>query len=276
MRVLVTNDDGIDAPGLRALAAALDAAGHDVLVVAPDVNHSGYGAALGDVGGGGESRLRTELRKLPGIEHVPSYSLQGPPALCVMAAALGGFGEPPTLIASGVNPGNNTGRAVLHSGTVGAALTAANFGFSGLAISVDWADPAVEPAFDAAAAFAVAGLGWLADAPERTVLNINAPDLAVDTVRGTRWARLAPFGTVRATLSPASDTELEFGLVPTDVELPADTDSALVRAGYVAVTCLTGVGATDEVPVAEAIAAAVVAPAASATSATSATSRRSS
>ncbi|NLV55251.1 MAG: 5'/3'-nucleotidase SurE [Acidimicrobiales bacterium] len=254
MRVLVTNDDGIDAPGLRALALALDADGHEVLVVAPDRNHSGYGAALGDVGAGGDgSRLRTELRKIPGAEHLPSYALEGPPALCVMAALLGGFGDPPELVASGVNPGNNTGRAVLHSGTVGAALTAANFGISGLAISVAWDRWPDPPHYDAAAAVAAAGVEWLRTAPRRTVLNVNAPDRPLDELGGTCWARLAPFGTVRATLSPAGDSELELGLVPTGDELPPDTDSALVQAGMVAVTCLTGVTATDEVPVARAI-----------------------
>ena len=55
----------------------------------------------------------------------------------MLAARLGGFGDPPELVVSGINPGRNTGRAVLHSGTVGAALTAANFGVSGLAVSID-------------------------------------------------------------------------------------------------------------------------------------------
>lgn len=247
MRVLVTNDDGIDGPGLHALVRALDAAGYELVVVAPDRNHSGYGAAIGDLGAG-EAALDIVASTIPGAEHVPAWSLVGPPALCTLAARLGGFGPPPDLIASGVNPGNNTGRAVLHSGTVGAVLTGANMGISGVALSVADAD---SPQFGTAGEVAIAALGWLAGAPARTVLNVNVPDRPLDEVRGVRWAELAPFGTVRATLDPVGDDRLEFALVGTAVELPAESDTALVAAGYVAVTTLTGVRAGERVPVAD-------------------------
>lgn len=246
MRVLVTNDDGIAAPGLHALTRALDEAGHDVLVVAPDRNHSGYGAAIGDLGSGAAA-LDITPATVPGAEHVPAWGLVGPPALCVMAARLGGFGPPPDLVAAGVNPGNNTGRAVLHSGTVGAVLTGANLGVSGVAVSVA-EDP--DPHFAAAAEVAVAALGWVANAPARTILNVNAPHAPLAEVRGVRWAELAPFGTVRATLDPVGDDRLEFGLVETAVELPPESDTALVNAGYVAVTVLDPVRAAEWQPVA--------------------------
>lgn len=245
MRVLVTNDDGIEAPGLHALAVALDDAGYDVVVVAPDVNHSGYGAAIGDLGPGADlSITRTEV---PGLSHVAAWSLAGPPALCVLTARLGGFGEPPDLVASGVNPGNNTGRAVLHSGTVGAALTGANMGISGVAVSIAHAEA---PRFDTASVVAVAALGWVETAPAKTVLNVNVPDVEVDDLRGARWAQLAPFGTVQAAVRPRDAGTLDLSLVETAVELPADSDTALVNAGYVALTCLTGIRADDWQPVA--------------------------
>lgn len=237
MRVLVTNDDGIEGPGLHALAIALDDAGYDVMVVASDRDHSGYGAAIGDLGRGSDlSIARTEI---PGAPHIAAWSLVGPPALCVMAARLGGFGEPPALVASGVNPGHNTGRAVLHSGTVGAALTAANLGMSALAVSCG--SPDVR--FDTAAAVAVAALGWVDTADERTVLNVNVPSVDVDQIRGVRWAELAPFGTVRAALQQRDESNLVLTLAETNVELPVDSDTALVGEGYVAVTCLQGVKA---------------------------------
>jgi uncharacterized protein YndB with AHSA1/START domain len=69
------------------------------------------------------------------LVHTEAYGVDGPPGLSVLAARQGGFGDPPELVVSGINPGHNTGRAVLHSGTVGAALAAANFGVSGLAVS---------------------------------------------------------------------------------------------------------------------------------------------
>lgn len=248
MRVLVTNDDGIEAPGLHALAIALDADCHDVLVVAPATDHSGYGAAVGDLGR--QSDLHTTPATIPDAEHIVAFSLAGPPALCVLAARLGGFGDPPELVASGINPGNNTGRAVLHSGTVGAALTGANLGVSGLAVSVG-VDADGTRAFAAAAEVAAAAVGWLITAAPKTVLNVNVPTGPLADLRGSRWASLAPFGTVRAALRQGSDDGvLEMTLVESGVALPPDSDTALVAGGYVAVTCITGIRADDWQPAA--------------------------
>jgi 5'-nucleotidase len=135
MRVLVTNDDGVGSPGLHALARALVDDGHDVIVVAPDREMSGSAAAIGQVHLG--EGIDAERVDLPRLDGVAAYAVSGPPGLCVLTARLGGFGDPPDLVVSGINPGCNTGRAVLHSGTVGAALTAANFGCRGLAVSID-------------------------------------------------------------------------------------------------------------------------------------------
>ena len=135
MNVLVTNDDGVASPGLHALARALVDDGYDVIVVAPDREMSGSSAAIGQVHV--EEGIDAERVVLPGLDGVPAYAVAGPPGLCVLSARLGGFGDPPDLVVSGINPGANTGRAVLHSGTVGAALTAANFGCRGLAVSID-------------------------------------------------------------------------------------------------------------------------------------------
>jgi 5'-nucleotidase len=151
------------------------------------------------------------------------------------------------LVVAGINPGNNTGRATLHSGTVGAALTASNFGCSAVAVSIGWSDA---PHWATAGAYAVAAVDWVTTAPPKTVVNLNLPDRPLHEVRGARWAELAPFGTVRATLDPVGDDRLEFALVETAVELPPDSDTALVNAGYVAVTTLTPVRAAEWEPVA--------------------------
>ncbi len=245
MRVLVTNDDGIDAPGLHALAAGLHRAGFDVLVAAPLEDRSGSGAAIGNLQPGGE--IRTEARAIPGCEGVPAHAVDGPPALAVMAARLGGFGDPPELVVSGINPGHNTGRATLHSGTVGAALTAANFGVSALAVSIGWND---EPHWDTAARLAVAATAWLERAPVRTVLNLNVPDVATEDLRGVRWAELAPFGTVRAAVVSSGEGPLQMELRDTGIALDPDTDTALVTAGYAAVTSIVGIRAGEWQPVA--------------------------
>jgi 5'-nucleotidase len=135
MKVLVTNDDGVASPGLHTLARALVDDGYDVIVVAPDREMSGSSAAIGQVHV--EEGIDAARVDLPGLDGVPAYAVAGPPGLCVLSARLGGFGDAPDLVVSGINPGANTGRAVLHSGTVGAALTAANFGCRGLAVSID-------------------------------------------------------------------------------------------------------------------------------------------
>lgn len=250
MRVLVTNDDGVGAPGLHALAKALVEAGHDVLAVAPLVDMSGSGAAIGHLGSG--SHIVTRRVELPGLPRVPAYGVDGPPALAVLSARLGGFGDPPELVVSGINPGHNTGAAVLHSGTVGAALTAANFGASGLAVSTgDGGDG--PPRWDTAGRLAVAALDWLASAPARTVINLNVPDLPLERVRGVRWAELARFGTVRSALVARGDDRLELELRDTGIDLPPGSDTALVLAGYAALCTLQTVSTGDWLPAAEQI-----------------------
>jgi 5'-nucleotidase len=241
VRVLVTNDDGINAPGLLVLAYALVGAGHDVVAAAPLSDNSGASAAIGPVHlTGGVTFQHVELEGLPGV---PAYGLDGPPALAVLVARLGGFGPPPDVVASGVNPGNNTGRAVLHSGTVGAALTAANVGVSGVALSVGFSDPLH---FETAAPLAVAAIAWLGRAPTGTVLNINVPARPFDQLVGVANASLAPFGTVRTVIVGADDGRFELEMQPTEVELDPGSDTALVARGYASVTALVGPRATDD------------------------------
>ena len=242
MRVLVTNDDGVRAPGIAALARAVVDAGYDVVVVAPMDDRSGSSAAIGPVHM--TESLEVETVELPGLEGCPCYGIDGPPAVAVMTARLGGFGEEPELIVSGINPGANTGRSVLHSGTVGAALSGANFGVSGLAVSVV---PSEAYQWETAAALAVEALGWLVDAPRKTVLNLNVPALPLDEVKGVRFGRLAPFGTVRTAIAEAGDGRLELELRVTGERLDPDTDTALVNDGWAVLTPLVGIRATTEV-----------------------------
>jgi 5'-nucleotidase len=208
---LVTNDDGVGAPGLAALTRALvvwadgpgrsvatagadAAAAPEIVVVAPSSNYSGAGAAVGSV---------TETTTIPyqravveGAETVEAYGLDASPALSVIAGALGAIGPKPDLVVSGINHGVNVGRSILHSGTVGAALTASQLGISALAVSLRVGgepDP-----WDTAARLAVALVPILVAAPERTVLNLNVPALPLDEVRGLRWARVGGAGLIKA------------------------------------------------------------------------------
>jgi 5'-nucleotidase len=287
MKVLVTNDDGVGSPGLHALARALVDDGHDVIVVAPDREMSGSAAAIGQVHV--DEGIDAERIDLPRLDGVPAYAVAGPPGLCVLTARLGGFGDPPDLVVSGINPGCNTGRAVLHSGTVGAALTAANFGCRGLAVSIDVSALHLHEQASAAggarstiavgdgdraradvvessemgddpgargrlrdAAVGASAVSWLAsDAPPCTVLNLNVPNLTLDRLRGARSATLAPFGTVRSSVVEAAPDggRLQIEFRPTDTELPPDSDTAIVAQGFVSVTALSGIGIDERVDV---------------------------
>ena len=117
-RILVTNDDGIASTGLHVLARTMRQHG-DVVVVAPEVEHSGAGAGVGPL-----HLIKPQARQttIDGVEE--AWCVNGSPALCTMFARFGVFG-PIDLVVSGINPGANVGRAVYHSGTVGAALDGA-------------------------------------------------------------------------------------------------------------------------------------------------------
>ncbi len=236
MRILITNDDGYLSRGIGVLAGAVAASGHEVVVAAPDRDQSGCGAGIGQWHLDEHIDVQdVDLEDAPGVRAV---AVRGTPALAVFAANLGAFGAKPDLVVSGINPGLNTGRATLHSGTVGAALTAANLGLSGLAVSQDHGDPMV---WSTAAALAVEAIAWLDDAPARTVLNLNVPNTASNAVKGIRWATLAPFGSVRAAIADTEDGRLQMEFREFDEELPAESDTALVFAGYAAVSSLVGI-----------------------------------
>ena len=131
MRILLTNDDGIDSVGLHILAKAMLPFG-EVVVIAPDSEYSGAGAAIGAI-----HLMRPEIHRVH-LDGLPeAWTVSGPPALCVMFARMGAFGAPFDLVVSGINPGANVGRSVYHSGTVGACLTARSGGISGIAVSQD-------------------------------------------------------------------------------------------------------------------------------------------
>lgn len=238
-RILLTNDDGIESEGLHVLTKALAGAGHEVMVVAPNRDWSGAGASIGRFSP--DEKIGVERVDIPGCDGVEAWAIDGPPGLAVLATALGAFGKEPDLVVSGINPGGNSGRAVLHSGTVGAVLTAQNFGWSGLAVSLQWSEPWH---WDTAAEIAMETLPLLVDAPPRSALNLNVPNRPRSEVGEVRWARLAPFGEVRAAMAAPTDGRLQFKFEepPEDIDVdPDDTDAGLIRLGHASLTALVGV-----------------------------------
>jgi len=254
MHILVTNDDGVDAPGIRVLAAALAAAGHDVLVVAPADDRSGSGAAIG--------KLYRD-RPQPVVPHrweefpeIRVFAIDAPPGTAVLAACLGAFGDVPDLVAAGINPGANTGHLVIHSGTVGAALTAAGFDVPALAVSMRWSTTD-EYHWETAAAFAVAAVDWVAtpDAVPR-VVNINVPNVPLGEVLGVQETELAPHGEVWVASADASSGDLNLN-VKGRADAAPGTDVAAVASGYVSVTPLRSVVRSEATGAATAISAAL-------------------
>ncbi|HEY2427561.1 MAG TPA: 5'/3'-nucleotidase SurE [Acidimicrobiales bacterium] len=256
LRVLVTNDDGVEAPGLRAVAEALAEAGHDVVVVAPAGDCSGQAAALGPLHISGQ----VEFDRVA-VGDLDAFSVHGPPALCVMAACLSGFGPRPDVVVSGINAGANTGRAVLHSGTVGAVLTGLNAGVPGLAVSqaVTWTfgqgtapGSGVVPGvvkgdpteWSSAAALAVNLIEGVAALRPPVAVNLNVPNRALSAIGGMVMAQLDPGGRVQATMVERQAGVLEIN-IPERPAAREGTDTALLEAGYATVTALAGPHAVE-------------------------------
>jgi 5'-nucleotidase len=236
VHVLITNDDGIDSPGLAALALVARNAGHEVTVAAPSREFSGASAALTAVESDG--RILVEPRTLPGLPGVTAWSVAASPAFIVLVALTGGLGAPPDLVLSGINIGANAGRAVTHSGTVGAALTAALGGCRAAAFSVGHSiRPPQQPTWETPATLAARLLPALEDIPPGVVLNVNCPDVpSFDQVRGVRRARLATFGAVQFTVSERGEGFLRMTLEDNEAALEEGSDEYYLNRQYATVT----------------------------------------
>jgi len=232
LRVLITNDDGYQAPGIRALAPVIAALGHEVLVLAPLYDESGVGSARAGMVG---RPIRTATLEENGVTYT---GIDGTPALAVTLASVGAFGRAPDVVLSGINRGHNIGVPIFHSGTVAAALTAAGQGLSAVAISIDSDDPDHWPT---AAAVAAEALTWIAPEPAGTVLTINVPDRPLDQLSGVRHASLAPIKRSRVVGTKAPTGEPMIELEPPLPNPVPDSDEALLKAGYVTVTPIVGI-----------------------------------
>jgi 5'-nucleotidase len=185
MHILVTNDDGVNAPGLAALAAAMRPFG-DVTVLAPDRNWSGAGHV---------KTLHRPLRVRPALmsDGSPALCSDGAPSDCVALAMLGVVKDRPhfDLVVSGINPYGNLGHDVTYSGTVTAAMEAVIAGVPGFAFSLAADDTTVEWNYDEAAAIAarIVGAALRRGLAPSLLLNVNIPcglAAAEATVRVTR------------------------------------------------------------------------------------------
>jgi 5'-nucleotidase len=229
--ILVTNDDGVDSPGLSALARALKRV-DDVCVIAPNRNWTaaGHTKTL-------DRPLRVTEITLPG-SRLPAFSSDGSPSDCVALAFLGLAPERPVLVVSGINTGPNMGSDITYSGTVSAAMEGVVSGVPAIAVSLgdylDW-DFAYAAAFAARLAMRVLREGLESD----VLLNVNVPRGRRSDIRGVKVTRLGrreyndqlirrkdPFG---------RDYFWIGGSPPGGVGEPG-TDLHAVAAGFVSVT----------------------------------------
>ncbi|MBI3763668.1 MAG: 5'/3'-nucleotidase SurE, partial [Chloroflexi bacterium] len=191
MHLLVTNDDGVNAPGLLALTQALRSVGR-VTVMAPDKNWS----ASGHVKTMHKPLRVRETRLAYGS---PAFASDGAPSDCVALALLGFIPEPIDIVVAGINPYANIGHDVTYSGTVTAAMEAAICKVPGIAVSVDGGENGgkVRGAGDEAAAYSAAA-EWAAriaaevgkrGLPPYTILNVNVPALPVEKIKGVQVTR---------------------------------------------------------------------------------------
>jgi 5'-nucleotidase len=261
MRILITNDDGVFAPGIAALARGMATAfdgQHDLVVVAPLTDHSGAGAAVGPVYE--RESIPFESVEIPGLADVPVYGIEGPPALAVILACIEGFGPRPDLVVSGINHGVNAGRSALHSGTVGAALTGAQFGIRGLAVSIAWGNDPVP--WETPVRLATGIVPTLTTMPAATVLNLNVPAVPLDSLPGLRHGSLGRVGLIRSvrpenTPNPVPGTPIDrtggaitltlrgmgaaADRIAEQAELEPNSDAALIAEGWATLTPLLGV-----------------------------------
>lgn len=222
--ILVSNDDGVQAPGLQALAQALQPCG-DVLVIAPDRERSGSGHAI------------TLAEPLRVVEREPGWIVvDGTPADCIYLGLLHFCARRPAVVVSGVNPGYNLGMDVYYSGTVAAAVEAAIRGVPAIAISLS----SKESNFAPAANFAVRAVGAALNGllPVHTWLNVNVPPGRPVIAQATKLGRRVYRDRVEVRTDPRGRHYYWIGGPAVGHHDVAGSDCEAVEQGLISVTPL--------------------------------------
>ncbi len=228
MKILVTNDDGVYAPGLTTLFEALKDMG-DVSVVAPDRDRSGVSNSLS---------LNRPMRAR--VLSNGFISIEGTPADCVYMGLRGLLNERPKMIISGINSGGNLGvDDVLYSGTVAAAMEGRFLGFPAIAISL----AGEHTLYDTAARVIQVLVQHLMryPLPTDTVLNVNVPNVPYADIKGyrvTRLGRRMPSGNMIEAKDPLGETIYWVGALGQEHDAGPETDFHAIRNNFVSITPL--------------------------------------
>ncbi|ELR98540.1 5'/3'-nucleotidase SurE [Gloeocapsa sp. PCC 73106] len=244
LKLLISNDDGVFALGLRTLANTCAAVGYDVTVVAPDRERSATGHGLTI-----HQPIRAEIVNSVFHSQVTAWSCSGTPADCVKLALSGILREPPDFVLSGINQGSNLGNDILYSGTVSAAMEGMMEGITSIALSLA---SFTSKEFQTGADFALQLLKQLTLKPlvEPTLLNVNIPPVQSDAIAGvmlTRQGLRRYIETFQKRVDPRGKTYywlagevIEELPQPEHLQLPESipTDVQAIRENYITVTPL--------------------------------------
>ena len=227
MRILLTNDDGILAPGIRALAREL--ANHDLTIIAPDCERSAASHSL-------SLRKDIPVKKIAANE----YAVGGTPVDCTVIALQKILTQPVDLVISGINAGQNMGEDVLYSGTVAAAVEASLMGNRAIAISINSYS---EQKFEVAAKWMckLLDMGIYHLARPHGVLNINIPNIPYEEIKGIRLTKTGHrkyYNFIKVTEEHADGFSYRIGGEMPVWDIEHGTDAEAVSQGYISITPL--------------------------------------
>jgi 5'-nucleotidase len=221
-----------------------------VVIAAPAIEASGSSASIMATGSaaagaaGGQGRIQLEPRKL--ALDVPAFAVHAAPALIALLAAHGAFGAKPDLVLSGINRGANVGRAILHSGTVGAALTGGVNGARALAVSLAVGQVPGEAHWSTAAAVVARILPLLMESPPGSVFNLNVPNQPTAEGIEIVEARLASFGIVHATMAQRDGEHINLVIAEPPQDEGGDTDASCLAGGAATLTSIRAVHEAEQ------------------------------
>lgn len=232
MFVLLSNDDGIQAPGLKTLAKEF-ADEHEVAIVAPDRERSASSHSI-------TVHKPLRVQQIDGyLGTTKAYAVNGTPGDCVKMALTTLLTKQPDMVISGINRGSNLGTDVFYSGTVAAALEALLHGIPAVAVSLATSSHEADYSFAARVGLSVAEHLATKPALSRSLININIPDLPQEAIKGIRITRLGIRhyrNVFEARRDPRGQTYYWLAGEPVVGAGSVDTDITVVEQGYVSIT----------------------------------------
>lgn len=231
MRILLSNDDGIDAVGIKYLAKRLDEAGHDIIISAPDRERSAVGHGL-------TMFAPLYVHKTDGP--FEAYRVSGTPADCVRIGLENLSSKKIDLVVSGINLGSNMGSDTIYSGTVSAAMEATLMGYPALAVSLKGNKSEY---LETPVVYALKTIDWMAKngCPKGVMYSVNTPDIPPESIKGFKKARLATKAYRGGYEKRVAPTGYTYYLMAAEIEKSAlrpDDDIYLVSNGYATISPL--------------------------------------